>query len=126
MGTPVSLSVPSYRHKRFAAVVSFIADHVNPETRMVTMRAKLDNASKFFKMNMHADVTLLGAPFEVLACPRSAIHEVDDKPCVYKQNGEDFEMLHLTVGGATNQYVEIVSGLKEGDKVVTAGANILR
>jgi len=128
MGTPVSISLPSYKHKRFSATVSLISDHVNPETRMVTMRAKLDNKEKFFKMNMHADVTLLGAPFEVLACPKTAIHEVDGKSFVYKQsqNGEDFEVVNVTVGGAAHDYVEIISGLKEGDKVVTVGANILR
>ena len=90
------------------------------------MRAKLDNKAKYFKMNMHADVTLMGALFEVLACPKSAIHEVDDKPCVYRLNGEDFELVHVTVGGAADQYVETISGLKEGDKVVTVGANFLR
>ena len=125
MGTPLSISVPSYRHKHFSATVSFISDHVNAETRMVPMRAQLDNKAKFFKLNMHADVTLLGEPFEVLACPKPALHEIDGKPCVYRQNGEDFEKVLVTVGGAASQYMEIISGLKEGDKVVTSGFNIL-
>lgn len=127
MGTQVNIIMPSYRGKTFSAPISFISDHVHAETRMVSMRAKLDNKGSHFKLNMRADITLVGAPFEVLACPKAAMHhDTAEKPFVFRQNGDAFERVAITVGGASSEYVEVVSGLKEGDNVVVSGSNFLR
>lgn len=51
----------------------------------------------------------------VLIAPVKAVSNVDGKPSIMKENGE---WTPVTTGFTDGKYVEIISGLKEGDKIV--------
>lgn len=72
----------------------------------------------------YADVYLLSVPVEnVISVPVSAITEEQGMFFVYIQlDDEGYEKQEVTVGQNNGERVQIISGLEEGDKIVTKGA----
>jgi RND family efflux transporter MFP subunit len=56
-----------------------------------------------------------------LFIPREAIISSVKDPSVYRVNDDVVEMIKITTGKNYDSYLEVTSGLSEGDKVVTAG-----
>ncbi len=54
-----------------------------------------------------------------LMVAKSSLQDVDDKTCVFVQNEQGFEARPVTVGWSNDEYVEIVSGLRPGETIVT-------
>jgi multidrug efflux pump subunit AcrA (membrane-fusion protein) len=70
---------------------------------------------------MFAEVTILAQEkTNTLLVPRSAVVQ-DTEPYVYVVNGDIVERQPVTTGLFDTDRVEILSGLKEGDLVITAG-----
>jgi membrane fusion protein, heavy metal efflux system len=64
----------------------------------------------------------LGQPENVLAVERSAVVEINTRPFVFVQvDGEHFEKRAVTLGRSDGAYVQIVSGVRNGDRVVDKG-----
>lgn len=74
------------------------------------------------------EVYLLGAPRRgVLAVPLSSIVEIQGNKYVYTKVHEDAYRKNLVkTGGSDGMKAEVLSGLREGDMVVTEGANVVR
>lgn len=126
LGGKVKVNVASYPNEVFYATVSFISEHVNPDTRTVSVRARLNNIGRKFKLQMFAEIDLEGASRDLLACPKSAVQEMDGKPVVFVRKGEGYEERHLKLGVDSEKYYEVLSGLESGEEVVTQGSLMLR
>jgi cobalt-zinc-cadmium efflux system membrane fusion protein len=64
-----------------------------------------------------------GAREPLLAVPRSAAVEINTRPYVFVQkDGEHFERRAVTLGRVDGPYVQILSGVAQGERVVTRGA----
>jgi cobalt-zinc-cadmium efflux system membrane fusion protein len=61
----------------------------------------------------------------VMAIPQSAVVEANGQPLVFVRNGNAFEPVEVTLGRTAGDQVEVLSGLFEGDEVVTQRANQL-
>ena len=72
----------------------------------------------------YVEVYLLGKPMEqVLSVPTSALVEEQGLYCVYLRLDEDcYKKQYVTLGADNGETVQILSGLKTGDEVVTKGA----
>ena len=72
----------------------------------------------------YVEVYLLGKPMEqVLSVPVSALVEEQGLYCVYLRLDEDcYKKQYVTLGADNGEAVQILSGLKAGDEVVTKGA----
>ena len=126
LGGKVKVNVASYPSEVFYAIVSFISENVNPDTRTVAVRARLINTNHKFKLQMFAEIDLEGASRQLLACPKSAIQELDGKPVVFVKKADGYEERHVKLGVDADKYVEVLSGLEAGDDVVTQGSLMLR
>ena len=75
-----------------------------------------------------AEVWLLGKPMEgVLSVPKSALSEQQGLYFVYVQHGgEDFARQEVVPGADNGERVQILKGLKPGDRVVTRGVMQVR
>lgn len=68
-----------------------------------------------------------GQPWQGVVTPRSAVLDDDGRSVVYVQvEGEAFEERTVRVGPRSGARVGIVSGVSEGERVVTEGANVIR
>jgi RND family efflux transporter MFP subunit len=127
LGSKVVIHVPSYRSQHFMGAINFISDQVNPQTHTVAIRAQLANSDRKLKKDMSAEIDLEAQPARVLTCPKSAISERKEQAEVFvKTDDGGFEERNVTIGGETNDAVEIVSGLNEGDEVAIDGLKQIR
>lgn len=126
VGDQVKVRIPSMPDEVFYAPISYVADMVSGETRTVPIRATLDNSKKTFKINMFADIELKSSPKLLLTCPKNAVHEKGSQKVVYIKEGESYKEKRVELGIDNERYFEVVSGLKDGDQVVTQGSLMLR
>ena len=62
---------------------------------------------------------------DVLLAPVEAVVQIDGHDWCYLEEHGDIERRLVTLGGTNDQFVEIQSGLKEGDRVLLAPQTIL-
>ena len=117
-----TIKIDCYPDERFQATIKFISEHVNSETRTVTIRARLANPLRKLKTNMLAEIDLNEPRREYLACPKAAIQDCDGHKVVFVAAAHGFEARRVTVGSADGDYVEVFSGLEEGKRVATSGS----
>lgn len=125
-GDSVNIRVPSYPKQMFKGVISYISDHVSPESRTLSVRARLENPQRKFRTNMFAEIDLHGEPRTVLACPKAAIQEHDHDKVVFVAHEAGFEERKVKTGIENEEYVEIVSGVEPGESVATQGSLMLK
>jgi len=109
--------------------VAYIADLVDEATRTVKARVAMANPGRKLKPEMFATVELAlaadAAP--VLAVPEEALQDLDGKMVVFVAENET-ELVARQVEPCRREggMVEIVSGLKEGERYAVKGAFILK
>ena len=133
MGQKVFVSLPAIPGKTFEAVVTFIDPLVDNTTRSVKVRADINNSvseqngvkERLFKFGMYAEGVVQAEVPNVLVVPRSAILNLGDSACAYvDKGGNAYERKLVKLGRQGDELCEILSGLKEGEQVVTSG-NVL-
>lgn len=127
-GLPTELRVSAYPGETFAGRITFVADMVNPRTRRVTVRCEVPNPDGRLKPEMYAALTLSsGEPHEVRAVPSAAIQEIEGRPFVFvKTASGSFERRDVATGQEVEGWVEVRSGVEEGEEVATTGAFLLK
>jgi len=127
-GREATIETPAYQGETFTGTLTAIGDVVNPATRRVTLRIETPNPDRRLKPQMFVTVRLGGsAPRRVLVVPSRAVQAMDGEQVVFVRTAADrFERRAVTAGADVDGEVEIVSGLREGDVVATAGAFLLK
>ena len=116
--------VASLPNRTFSGRIATIGAVVEGETRVVPVKAELDNAGGVLKPGMFAELEVLTdrAATAILAIPSSAVVEANGKKQVYVQNGNAFQPVEVTLGQTSGDMVEVKTGLFEGDLIVTQRA----
>jgi RND family efflux transporter MFP subunit len=104
--------------------VSFLDPAVKPETRTTSARIEVANPELRLRPGMFVRVRLAAAQrAPVLAVPRTAVLDTGSDKLVYvAKSGGEFEQRTVQLGDATDGYYPVLSGLSEGEQVVTRGA----
>lgn len=125
-GQTVSVTTPSIPDKTFTGKITFINPNFDEATRSTKVRVELPNplvnGRRELLHRLYADgVVELEAP-SVLTVPRSAVIETGPEAVVYiEKKGGAYEHTVLKTGRRGDEFIEVLSGLKEGDRVVTNG-----
>lgn len=126
-GQKVKVITNVYPNKEFDATVSFIDPVLNTQTRTVTVRANLKNNEGIFKPGMFVTGRVEGKSNGLktqLTIPASAVMWTGERSLVYvKTNPNEpvFEMREITLGNRNGETFTAVSGLQDGDEIVTNG-----
>ena len=125
-GRKAQVRINAYPDKRFEGVVTYVYPTLKMETRTVPVRLELANPGGLLKPGMYAQVELAaGGTGKVVAVPASAVIDSGVRRVVIVQMGEGrFEPRAIEVGERSDDWVEVRSGVKEGEAVVVA-ANFL-
>lgn len=123
VGQPTDVTLPYLPSRTWEGKVTFVYPTINPKTRTLQVRLQFDNPDELLKPNMYADVKIYAGPKnDVLSIPREALIHTGDKDRVILSLGEGkFRAQEVTAGIESGEWVEIVAGLKENDKVVVSG-----
>jgi Cu(I)/Ag(I) efflux system membrane fusion protein len=125
-GQTITVTTPSQPNKSFVGTINFIDPNFDEATRSTQVRVELANPKvdgrRDLMHKLYADgVVQVDAP-EVLAIPRSAIIQTGPEALVYvAQASGAFTRAVVQTGRRGDALVEIRSGLRAGDQVVTHG-----
>lgn len=124
MGQQVNVKVPSLSNRTFTGGIAVIGSVVEGETRVVPVKAQLDNSNRVLKPGMFAELEVLidQTPTAILAIPSASVVEASGKKLVYLQNGNAYQAVEVTLGQTSGYIVQVKSGLFEGDLIVTQRA----
>lgn len=127
IGQPVDVTVPAYPAEHFPGVVQTIAGRVDEKTRALPVRCLVENRNGRLRPKMFAKVSLgVGARSNALAVPLAAIDEDGDDRFIYIQQEGGYERRKVKTGRSSGSSIEIVDGLKSGERVVVEGAFVLK
>jgi membrane fusion protein, multidrug efflux system len=130
VGQPLEFSVDSFPGKTFIGRVL----HLNPELtaadRSLKVIAEVQNVPETLKGGLFAKGRIVtGKRVGVLQIPRQALAGVDlstRKATLFVVEGDIARLRQVEVGAASGELLEIVSGMKAGEKYVARGAFVLK
>ncbi len=119
----VSIEIPALDNKQIEAKIVFEDSIVDPQTRTVMVRAELDNLGLLFKPDMLTSMYIRSKKISKLAIPISSVVRENDRKYVLVQNTpKTFRLREVELGMRDGNLISIISGLSEGETVVTDGA----
>jgi membrane fusion protein, multidrug efflux system len=132
VGQSVTAKVDTYPDQSFAGEIAAINPKVDSATRNVQLRAALKNPDHKLLPGMYATVVIAtGALQRYVTLPQTAIayNPYGSTAYIVDQQGKDAKgqpqlfarQTFVTTGATRGDLVAVLSGVKEGDKVVTAG-----
>ena len=117
---------PTLPGETFTGQVTFVQPVIDPQTRTLAVRVELPNPAGVLRPGLFGDVTLTrDTSAAVLTVPRSAVLDSGTRQLVLVQVAEGrFEPRPVVVGERSGDMVEILEGVREGERVVVS-ANFL-
>jgi len=124
VGQKAELRSDAWPDLAFEGEVIAISPAVDPATNAALVRLRVLNPEHRLRVGMFAEVRIgLAQKKGALVVPASALSRTEDGTVVYVVSGEDATRTRVETGLETKEAVEIVSGLKEGQKVLTSGVH---
>jgi Cu(I)/Ag(I) efflux system membrane fusion protein len=125
-GTSAVVTTQAYPGREFRGKATFIDPYLNVETRTLKIRVDLPNPGGLLKPDMFVRVAFRGRRGTVLAAPESAVLVTGERAMSWVEVEPNvFEPRMVRVGGRANGYYEILSGLSEGETVVTSAGFLI-
>jgi Cu(I)/Ag(I) efflux system membrane fusion protein len=125
LGMSASLSMAYLPGRTWRGTVTWIAPTVDEQTRTIKVRVEVDNANGELKPEMFADVQLTAAGASGLLAPDSAFLRSGERTLAFVDLGDGrLEPREVRLGARVGGELQVLSGLAEGERVVTA-ANFL-
>ncbi len=122
VGQPAEVQLGYLPGQKWEGNVEFVYPTINPKTRTLQARLRFDNPDETLKPDMYANVRIYAGPKpDVLRIPREALIKSSDSQRVILSLGDGrFRAAPVQAGIESGEWVEIINGLNEGDKVVTS------
>lgn len=120
-GDSVSLSFPLFSEEGLTASISRTSGHLDSETRMMLVEALIENKDGKLIPGMfgQAQISLASSPSSVLPARAVRFTETGDA-YVYAVTDGEVSVISITTGTDDGSTIEIVSGVKPGQKVIDA------
>jgi multidrug efflux pump subunit AcrA (membrane-fusion protein) len=128
VGQDAAFTVLAYPGEQFRGKVVRIGNRVEEESRTLEVRIEVNNADGRLKPGMFADVEIVRTVQQnILLISDIALQSEGDNQIVFVAlDGNRFEKRAIKIGMEQHGRLEVIEGLKEGEKVVTTGSFILK
>jgi cobalt-zinc-cadmium efflux system membrane fusion protein len=122
-GQAVEVHVLPYPERVFKARISYVAAVVDPVTHRLPVRAEIDNRDGALKPEMFASFRIVTSDAtQAPAVPEAAVVYEGEAAHVWVAAGDGLLSYRAIRTGRNNDgYVEVLDGLKSGEKIVTKG-----
>ncbi|MCG8486964.1 MAG: efflux RND transporter periplasmic adaptor subunit [Chromatiales bacterium] len=127
-GLTIVARTRAYQQVVFEGRVKVVDSRVDPVNRSVLVRAMLPNSEGRLKPGMLMTVELLHKPRRTLLIPEAALMPKGRQQFVMRVHGEEnlVEKVEIKIGSRQPGTVEVLDGLKAGDRVITHGTDKAR
>jgi membrane fusion protein, copper/silver efflux system len=118
-----------FANPKFEGRVFYVLDEVDRKARSVLARIEVPNPGHLLKPGMfaHTLIEASDSSREVPIVPESAVCDYQDDKVVFVAAGPSrYETRSVDVGGRSEDNVEIVAGMSEGQQVVITGGLALK
>ena len=122
LGEDVTFTTEAYPGEVFHGQVNYISQVVDPDTRTIAVKARIQNLNYKLKPEMFGKMFISLSSKEALVINKEAIQKVDNEDVVYVKTDKGFKEVKAKIGKYTDGLVEIISGLKSGQEIVTQGS----
>ncbi len=124
-GQPAQMELSYQPGKTYQGTVAYVYPSLDQKTRTVQVRLEFQNPNLELKPGMFANVRIQSRPKNnVTVIPNEAIIRTGERNIVFVAKGEGaFEPREVTLGmegGERNNEIEILEGVKPGEKIVTS------
>ena len=133
VGTPAEVRSAALGNNAIAGRVNYIDPRLNEETRTARVRIEVGNPGERLKSGMFVEVGFQASSGagagEELMVRSEAVQRIGDRNVVFlPREGEpgSFEVRQVELGGVTDGYQRVLSGLLVGERVVTKGSFTLK
>ena len=121
VGQAATISSDAYGDRSFPGQVIAIAPSVDVSTNTALARIRVANTERLLKVGMFAKARVgLSEKKGALTVPPSAVSKGEEDTAVYVVEKDLATRTKVTLGLETAEAVEILSGLKEGQKILTS------
>ena len=128
LGKSVNVKVDALKGQEFRGTITRLSPAASVPTRTFTAEVSIPNPDGQIKVGMFANAEVVGQMRQnVLAIPESALVMREDQKTVFVATEENRVVQRvLKLGDAAGGWVEVLSGLKEGERIVIAGQHKLK
>jgi membrane fusion protein (multidrug efflux system) len=121
VGGEVRASSDAFPGETFTGRITSVGSRVDPTSRALAARAEFDNPKGRLLPGMLLNVQLDQSTREALQVPELALDQLGEQAFLYRVNGDAVEHVPVKVGARRPGWVEILDGVKAGDRVVVEG-----
>ncbi len=124
VGLPVTIVSETFRDHPFEGRVIAIAPAVDPATNSALARVLIRNTEGLLKIGMFAEARIpVEEHAQALVVPAGAVERVQQDAFVYVLKGDVAERTPVTIGIQTPEAAEVLSGVAEGQRVLTSNVH---
>jgi len=122
VGQIAEAKLTSMPGEAWKGTVEYIYPDLDPVTRTLRVRLRFDNPEEKLMPNMYAHVSIFGEEKkDVLSIPREALIRDAKQTRVIRALGDGrFQAQEVVAGIESGDWIEITSGLNEGDEIVVS------
>ncbi len=125
-GQEASISLTAFPGKVYHSRIDFVYPALSNQTRTMKVRFSIPNPGGKLKPEMYSDVLIKESLGRRLVIPQSAVIDTGTRQVVYVDKGNgDFEPREITTGASTDTEVEVLTGLKPGERVASAATFLI-
>ena len=122
VGQAIVGSSDAFPGEEFPGTITSVGSRVDPGTRSLAARAEFDNASRKIRAGMLLRVRLQQPSRNVLQVPELALQQVGQQSFLFRVGAEDkVDQVPVRIGSRRPGWVEILDGVKAGDRIVVEG-----
>jgi RND family efflux transporter MFP subunit len=128
LGQEATVTLPYFSDREFRGRVTYVYPNVDEKTRTARVRMEFHNPGYFLKPGMFATVQVISElePTALLVPDMAILRSGEKTTAFVALDGGKFEPRTVTLGPqAENDYYQVLSGLKEGERIVTSGQFML-
>lgn len=127
LGQEVEMTLSYFPGKKFSGKVTYIDPFLESQTRTIKVRMEFKNPGWQLKPDMYANVTLKSVIAKrAVAIPEEAVIRSGDKDLVVViTSSGGFKSKEITLGPQANGYIQVLQGLRAGEKVVVSSGFLI-
>ncbi len=126
VGTTLEIEAPALPGRVFPGRLTAVAPFLDPETRTQRVRVELNNPEQLLRPGLPAVALLTAELGEHLAIPSGAVLRTGERAYAFRLDaGDRIEPVTVQTGISDGAFVEVLSGLAAGDRVVTSATFLI-
>jgi Cu(I)/Ag(I) efflux system membrane fusion protein len=126
LGQPVRVTLLAQPDAEFKGKVAFVEPVLQEATRTVNVRVELNNPEDLLKPGMYANLAIQHDMGEGLLIPESGLLQTGDRALAFRVLPDNhFEPVDLKLGSRFGERWQVLSGLSEGDEIVTSAVFLI-